>query len=194
MRVTAYVYQNSVALLFTTHALALDDKYTKLLKKVMTGQVLKMKLIAAMVDKINQEEEIEAAIEEGGDSRMTSQATYYESVDKIIENQADQTGVDEWGIESGSKEQHQLVSCLDYEDLLWPGAGCFNLCTSCGRAFGGKLWWNRDIGTGFTREKLQHLGIADEAFTQKFSKAKSGHCHYRCLVEWKQLEQAKTQK
>ena len=194
MTVTAYVYQSSVPLLFTTHLLELDDRYARILKKVMTGQVLKMKIISAMVDKINEDDVKDAAMKEGNDSRKTSQATYFESMDVIIENQKDQTGVAEWGIEPNSKEQHQLVSCLDYEDLLWPGAGCFNLCTHCGRAFGGKLWWNRDIGSGFTREKLSHLDVAHEAFTQKTSKAKSGQCHYRCLVEWKQLEQAKTPK
>ena len=51
---TQLVYKNSVALLFTTHALSINEKYMMLLKKVMTGQVTKMKIIGDMVDKINQ--------------------------------------------------------------------------------------------------------------------------------------------
>ena len=122
---------------------------------------------------------------------MTSQTAYYDCVYKVIENLEGQTGVEEWGIISGSKEQHQLVACLDFDDQLYPGAGCFNLCTGCGRSFGSKLWWDRDKGTGFAASKLQHLEVSDEAFTQKLSKAASGKCHWRCLVEWIQLKQMK---
>ena len=80
---------------------------------------------------------------------------------------------------------------MDYEDALWEGAGCFNMCSKCGRAFGGKYWWDRDKGTAFSDSALSHLDQSLEAFTAKTSKKSAGACHWRCLVEWAQLEQAK---
>ena len=114
-------------------------------------------MISSLVDKINDEDAKDAAEKEGNESNKVAQETYFESLNGIIENQTDQTGVEEWDITPNSKEQHQLVAVLDYEDALWEGAGCFNLCSGCGRAFGGKYWWDRDRGTAFSDRALSHL-------------------------------------
>ena len=71
-----------------------------------------MKIIGTLIDKINEDDLKDEAEAEGGESRMTSQTAYYDCVDKVMENMENQTGVVEFGLASGSKEQHQLVACF----------------------------------------------------------------------------------
>ena len=130
------------------------------------------------------------AIEEGGDSSATVRHHYWETAEEVIDNIGMyQTGVDEYGLAPGSKEQMQLLAVLDYNDEIFNGAHLFNMCTNCGLAFGGKLWWNRDVGTHYSGLQLMHLGINEEAFKKKVSKKKSGKSYYRCLCEWGELKE-----
>ena len=77
-------------------------------------------------------------------------------------------------MEPGSELQAALYHVTDHEDQIVPGVGLFNCCTHCGLAFGGKLWWNRDLGTAHAPEALSHLEITLDAFQRKTSKIKAG--------------------
>merc|ERR1712194_95731 len=80
---------------------------------------------------------------------------------------------------------------LDNEDQIVPGVGLFNCCTHCGLAFSAKLWWNRDEGTAYDPKMLSTLEVCTkEAFEAKTSKPNAKSHYWRCLLEWKQLEQA----
>ena len=68
-----------------------------------------------------------------------------------------------------------MMAVLDFDDILYHGTTRFNLCTKCGLAFPTKLWWDRDKGTTYEPEKIDHLQQPWEAFTKKESKAKSGN-------------------
>ena len=185
------VYKNATAVLLTAATLNSDDTYAKLLCQVMKLKVVKFKIISQLMDDINNEDRIDEAREEGGDSSSTANKVYWAAVDKTIENGSYETGVESFGLVAGSTEQRQVLAVLDYADQLFQGACCFNMCTKCGLAYGARLWWDRSIGTAHEGSKLFHLEAPLEAFAQKDSKAKSGKYHWRCLVEWEALRKAK---
>ena len=196
LRVSALVYQSAVAVLFTAVLLDKNDKMARILQAVFKTKVTKMKLIASLVDKVNEEDRIRDAQEEGGDGKKTASTAFNDSLGEIAKLSACSLGVEDNGIVPGSKEQSALYNVLDNEDQIVQGVGLFNCCTHCGLAYSGKLWWNKDEGTGYDPTRFNDPGSElfvtnEEAFTAKPSNSRSKSPYYRCLLEWRQLEQAK---
>ena len=90
----------------------------------------------------------------------------------------------------GSREQGALLAVVDYNDQIMEGVHLYNLCVHCGLAMGGKLWWNREEGTDYCPSVFWAKDANEEAFKKKTSKYKSGMAYWRCLLEWKQLQEA----
>merc|ERR1712086_396092 len=195
LRVSAMVYQSAVAVLFTVVILGKDEKMAKVLREVFKQKVTKMKLVSSLVDKVNEEDRIREAQEEGGNGKETASTAFNDSLFEIAKLSECTLGTEENGIVPGSKEQSALYHVLDNEDQIVQGVGLFNCCTFCGLAFSGKLWWNKDEGTGHDPARFSEPGnemfvTIEDAFTQKPSNSKSKSAYYRCLLEWRQLEQA----
>ena len=184
------VYRSSIACLFTVIVLGKDDKMSKVLQEIIKQKVTKMKLVSKLIDKVNEEERIDKAKEEGGDATMTASTAFQDSLEEIVDHTECRLGSDSFGIEPGSKAQAALYNVLDNEDHIVPGVGLFNCCTHCGLAFSAKLWWNRDEGAAYDPKMLGNLDVNKEAFEAKTSQMKAGQHYWRCLLEWKQLEQA----
>ena len=179
MRVVTVVQRHSaIATLVGQLLKAGDDPFLKNLKLCLTQAATRMNVVTKLMDRLGTEEAVDQAIEEGGDSSATVRHRYWETVEEVIDNIGMyKTGVDEYGLAPGSKEQMQLLAVVDYNDEIFNGAHLFNMCTSCGLAFGGKLWWNRDVGTHYSGLQLMHLEINEEAFKKKVSKRLS-----RCVA------------
>merc|ERR1712086_818823 len=178
LRVSAMVYQSAVAVLFTVVILGKDEKMAKVLREIFQQKVTKMKLVSALVDKVNEDERNREAQEEGGDGKNTASTAFNDSLFEIARLSECRLGTDEDGIVPGSKEQSALYYVLDNEDQIVPGVGLFNCCTFCGLAFSAKLWWNKDEGTGHDPAKFNEPGTElhvanEEAFTQKPSNSMS---------------------
>merc|ERR1712194_483492 len=125
LRVSAMVYQSAVAVLFTVVILGKDEKMAKVLREVFKHKVTKMKLIASLVDKVNEEDRIREAQEEGGDGKKTASTAFNDSLLEIAKLSECTLGTEDNGIVPGSKEQSALYNVLDNEDQIVQGVGLF---------------------------------------------------------------------
>merc|ERR1712085_137133 len=83
LRVSAMVHQSAVVVLFTVVILGKDEKMAKVLREVFKQKVTKMKLIASLVDKVNEEDRVREAQEEGGNGKSTASTAFNDSLFEI---------------------------------------------------------------------------------------------------------------
>ena len=186
LRVLTSVYQHESIILMVGYMFkAMDQPFMQKFKLCMQQAATRMNVVAKLMDRVYDDDVIDEAMKEGSNSAATARKTYWEAADEIVESiQTYQTGVAQYGVQAGSREQAELLAVLDYSDEICDGMWLFNLCTSCGLAFGAKLWWQRDIGTSYHPTRLMHLEQNYDAFTKKTSKRKNNQSFYRCLCEW----------
>ena len=189
MRVITVVQQHeSMVKLIGNMLNAWSEPYMQKFRMCMKRAATRMNVVAKLMDKVYDEEVIDAAQAEGNEGAAVAREQYWQAADQVVEAVATyETGVEQYNVAAGSREQAELLAVLDYSDEVCEKTWLFNMCTSCGLAFGAKLWWTRDTGTLYHPSKLMHLVSNVEAFEKKTSRRRNNKAFYRCLCEWDDL-------